>query len=112
MRVKAPPFTQNTVCTAFVALVKAKKASLVVIAQNVDPLSLSSTSLPSATSWVSPIVPGKARLDTAVHKKTAAVVALQDVRIMISAILLPSSVPPRPACESARVLSRSFAILT
>ncbi|KAF7362388.1 Ribosomal-L7Ae domain-containing protein [Mycena venus] len=47
-----------------VALIEAKKASLVVIAHDVDPIELV----------------GKARLGTVVHKKTAAVLALQDVK--------------------------------
>ncbi|RXW23026.1 hypothetical protein EST38_g2850 [Candolleomyces aberdarensis] len=65
-----------------VALVEAKKASLVVIAHDVDPIELV-VYLPALCRKMGVpyvIVKGKARLGTVVHKKTAAVVALQDVR--------------------------------
>ncbi|KAG6830272.1 60S ribosomal protein L8 [Tricholoma furcatifolium] len=65
-----------------VALVEAKKASLVVIAHDVDPIELV-VFLPALCRKMGVpyvIVKGKARLGTVVHKKTAAVVALQDVR--------------------------------
>ncbi|KAF5339369.1 hypothetical protein D9611_009760 [Ephemerocybe angulata] len=65
-----------------VALVEAKKASLVVIAHDVDPIELV-VYLPALCRKMGVpyvIVKGKARLGTVVHKKSAAVVALQDVR--------------------------------
>ncbi|KAF9258971.1 60S ribosomal protein L8 [Marasmius fiardii PR-910] len=65
-----------------VALVEAKKASLVIIAHDVDPIELV-VFLPALCRKMGVpyvIVKGKARLGTVVHKKTAAVVALQDVR--------------------------------
>jgi large subunit ribosomal protein L7Ae len=65
-----------------VALVEAKKASLVVIADDVDPIELV-IFLPALCRKMGVpyvIVKGKARLGTVVHKKTAAVVALQEVR--------------------------------
>ncbi|KAF9025010.1 L30e-like protein [Hymenopellis radicata] len=58
-----------------VALIEAKKASLVVIAHDVDPIELV-VFLPALCRKMG----GKARLGTVVHKKTAAVVALQDVK--------------------------------
>ncbi|EAU93603.2 ribosomal protein L4 [Coprinopsis cinerea okayama7 len=65
-----------------VALVEAKKASLVAIAHDVDPIELV-IYLPALCRKMGVpyvIVKGKARLGTVVHKKTAAVVAIQDVR--------------------------------
>ncbi|KAG6874902.1 60S ribosomal protein L8, partial [Termitomyces sp. T32_za158] len=65
-----------------VALVEAKKASLVVIAHDVDPIELV-VFLPALCRKMGVpyvIVKGKARLGTVVHKKTSAVVALQDVK--------------------------------
>ncbi|KAF4569432.1 60S ribosomal protein L8 [Pleurotus pulmonarius] len=65
-----------------VALVEAKKASLVVMAHDVDPIELV-VFLPALCRKMGVpyvIVKGKARLGTVVHKKTAAVVALQDVK--------------------------------
>jgi large subunit ribosomal protein L7Ae len=65
-----------------VALVEAKKASLVVIAHDVDPIELV-IFLPALCRKMGVpyvIVKGKARLGTVVHKKTAAVVTLQDVK--------------------------------
>ena len=64
-----------------VALIEAKKASLVVIAHDVDPIELV-VFLPALCRKMGVpyvIVKGKARLGTVVHKKTAAVVTLQDV---------------------------------
>ncbi|PWN33744.1 ribosomal protein L7Ae [Meira miltonrushii] len=65
-----------------VALVEAKKANLVVIADDVDPIELV-VFLPALCRKMGipyVIVKGKARLGTLVHKKTAAVCAIQDVR--------------------------------
>jgi ribosomal protein L7Ae-like RNA K-turn-binding protein len=65
-----------------VALIEAKKASLVVIAHDVDPIELV-IFLPALCRKMGVpyvIVKGKARLGTVVHKKTAAVLTLQDVR--------------------------------
>nr|GAT60865.1 L30e-like protein [Mycena chlorophos] len=65
-----------------VALIEAKKASLVAIAHDVDPIELV-VFLPALCRKMGVpyvIVKGKARLGTVVHKKTAAVVALQDVK--------------------------------
>lgn len=65
-----------------VALVEAKKASLVIIADDVDPIELV-VFLPALCRKMGVpyvIVKNKARLGTVVHKKTAAVVTLQDVR--------------------------------
>ncbi|KIJ04660.1 hypothetical protein PAXINDRAFT_159302, partial [Paxillus involutus ATCC 200175] len=65
-----------------VALIEAKKASLVVIAHDVDPIELvifiPALCRKMGVPYV--IVKGKARLGTVVHKKTAAVVTLQDVK--------------------------------
>jgi len=65
-----------------VALIEAKKASLVVIAHDVDPIELV-VFLPALCRKMGVpyvIVKGKARLGTVVHKKTAAVVTVQDVK--------------------------------
>ena len=65
-----------------VALIEAKKAALVVIAHDVDPIELV-VFLPALCRKIGVpyvIVKGKARLGTVVHKKTAAVVALQEVK--------------------------------
>jgi large subunit ribosomal protein L7Ae len=65
-----------------VALVEAKKASLVVIAHDVDPIELV-VFLPALCRKMGVpyvIVKGKARLGTVVHKKTAAILAVQEVR--------------------------------
>ncbi|KAH7906293.1 ribosomal protein L4 [Hygrophoropsis aurantiaca] len=65
-----------------VALIEAKKASLVVIAHDVDPIELV-IFLPALCRKMGVpyvIVKGKARLGTVVHKKTAAVLTLQDVK--------------------------------
>jgi len=65
-----------------VALVEAKKATLVAIAHDVDPIELV-VFLPALCRKMGVpyvIVKGKARLGTVVHKKTAAVVAIQEVK--------------------------------
>ena len=65
-----------------VALVEAKKAALVAIAHDVDPIELV-VFLPALCRKMGVpyvIVKGKARLGTVVHKKTAAVVAIQEVK--------------------------------
>ncbi|KAJ3761738.1 L30e-like protein [Lentinula raphanica] len=65
-----------------VALVEAKKASLVAIAHDVDPIELV-VYLPALCRKMGVpyvIIKGKARLGTLVHKKTAAVVAINEVR--------------------------------
>ncbi|KAF8148603.1 50S ribosomal protein L30e-like protein [Crassisporium funariophilum] len=65
-----------------VALIEAKKAALVVIGHDVDPIELV-VFLPALCRKMGVpyvIVKGKARLGTVVHKKTAAVVALQEVK--------------------------------
>ncbi|KAH9914771.1 ribosomal protein L4 [Epithele typhae] len=65
-----------------VALIEAKKASLVVIAHDVDPIELV-VFLPALCRKMGVpyvIVKGKARLGTVVHKKTAAVLTIQDVK--------------------------------
>ncbi len=64
------------------ALVEAKKAALVVIAHDVHPIELV-IFLPALCRKMGVpyvIVKGKARLGTVVHKKTATVVAIQEVR--------------------------------
>ena len=66
-----------------VALIEAKKAALVVIAHDVNPIELVDF-LPALCRKMGVpyvIVKGKARLGTVVHKKTAAVVALQEVKL-------------------------------
>jgi large subunit ribosomal protein L7Ae len=64
------------------ALVEKKKAKLVVIAHDVDPIELvvwlPALCRKTGTPYV--IVKGKARMGTVVHKKTAAVLALTEVR--------------------------------
>ncbi|KAG8936840.1 60S ribosomal protein L8B [Tulasnella sp. 418] len=65
-----------------VALIEAKKANLVVIADDVDPIELV-VYLPALCRKMGVpyvIVKNKARLGTVVHKKTAAVLTLQDVK--------------------------------
>jgi len=65
-----------------VALIEAKKAALVVIAHDVEPIELV-VFLPALCRKMGVpyvIVKGKARLGTVVHKKTAAVLTIQEVR--------------------------------
>lgn len=84
---KAPQETKKPLFVKYglnhcVALIEAKKASLVVIAHDVDPIELV-VFLPALCRKMGVpyvIVKGKARLGTVVHKKTAAVVTVQDVK--------------------------------
>src|ERR1700753_1855061 len=65
-----------------VALIENKKANLVLIANDVDPIELV-VYLPTLCRKMGvpyAVVKGKSRLGTVVHKKTAAVVALTEVR--------------------------------
>jgi len=65
-----------------VALIEAKKPALVLIANDVDPIELV-IFLPALCRKMGipyAIIKGKARLGTVVHKKTAAVVAITEVR--------------------------------
>lgn len=65
-----------------VALVEAKKAAIVAIAHDVDPIELV-IYLPALCRKMGVpyvIIKGKSRLGTLVHKKTAAVVAISEVR--------------------------------
>ena len=62
-----------------VTLAEAKKAALVVIAHEVDPIELV-VFLPAPCCKMGIILKGKARLGTVVHKKTSAVLALQEVK--------------------------------
>jgi len=65
-----------------VALIEAKKANLVIIANDVDPIELV-VFIPALCRKMGVpyvIVKNKARLGTVVHKKTAAVLTVQDVR--------------------------------
>ncbi|KAL5533140.1 RPL8 [Sanghuangporus sanghuang] len=65
-----------------IGLIESKKASLVVIADDVDPIELV-VFLPALCRKMEVpyvIVKNKARLGTVVHKKTAAVLTVQDVR--------------------------------
>lgn len=65
-----------------VALIESKKANLVVIAHDVDPIELvifvPALCRKMGVPYV--IVKSKARLGTVVHKKTAAILTLQDVK--------------------------------
>lgn len=65
-----------------VGLIEAKKASLVLIPNDVDPVELV-VFLPALCRKMGvpyAIIKGKARLGTVVHKKTAAVLALTEVK--------------------------------
>jgi len=76
------PFFVKYGLNHIVALIEAKKAALVVIAHDVDPIELV-VFLPALCRKMGipyVIVKGKARLGTVVHKKTSAVIALQEVR--------------------------------
>ena len=65
-----------------VALIEAKKASLVVLAHDVDPIELVVFMPALCRKMGVPyvIVKGKARLGTVVHKKTASVLVVSEVR--------------------------------
>ncbi|KAA1067887.1 60S ribosomal protein L8B [Puccinia graminis f. sp. tritici] len=68
--------------TSLLDLIEAKKASLVVIADDVDPIELV-IFIPALCQKMGVpycIVKNKARLGTIVHKKTAAVVAFTDIQ--------------------------------
>lgn len=76
------PYTVKYGLNHVVSLVENKKASLVLIANDVDPIELV-IFLPALCRKMGipyAIVKGKARLGTLVHKKTAAVVALTEVK--------------------------------
>lgn len=80
--VSSKPFTVKYGLNHVVGLVENKKASLVLIAHDVDPIELV-VFLPALCRKMGvpyAIVKGKARLGTVVHKKTAAVLALTEVR--------------------------------
>ena len=80
--VSKKPYVAKYGLNHVVGLIENKKASLVLIANDVDPIELV-VYLPALCRKMGipyVIVKGKARLGTVVHKKTAAVVALQDVK--------------------------------
>jgi len=80
--VSKKPFTVKYGLNHVVGLVENKKASLVLIPNDVDPIELV-VFLPALCRKMGvpyAIVKGKARLGTVVHKKTAAVLALTEVR--------------------------------
>jgi large subunit ribosomal protein L7Ae len=76
------PYTVKYGLNHVVALIEEKKASLVLIPNDVDPIELV-VFLPALCRKMGvpyAIIKGKARLGTVVHKKTAAVVALTEVK--------------------------------
>lgn len=76
------PYTVKYGLKHVVALIENKKPQLVLVADDVDPIELV-IFIPALCRKVGvpyAIVKGKARLGTLVHKKTATVVALTDVR--------------------------------
>merc|ERR1712000_288822 len=80
--VSKKPYTVKYGLNHVVGLIENKKASLVLIPNDVDPIELV-IFLPSLCKKMGvpyAIVKGKARLGTVVHKKTAAVLALTEVR--------------------------------
>ncbi|RMZ91640.1 hypothetical protein DV736_g1137, partial [Chaetothyriales sp. CBS 134916] len=80
--VSKKPYTVKYGLNHVVALIEAKKASLVLIPNDVDPIELV-VFLPALCRKMGvpyAIIKGKARLGTVVHKKTAAVVALTEVK--------------------------------
>jgi len=80
--VSKKPYTVKYGLNHVVGLVENKKASLVLIPNDVDPIELV-VFLPALCRKMGvpyAIIKGKARLGTVVHKKTAAVLALTEVR--------------------------------
>jgi len=80
--VSKKPYAAKYGLNHVVALVENKKANLVLIANDVDPIELV-VFLPALCKKMGvpyAIVKGKSRLGTVVHKKTAAVVAITEVR--------------------------------
>ncbi|KAI9678790.1 MAG: nucleotidyltransferase [Caeruleum heppii] len=80
--VSKKPYTAKYGLNHVVGLVENKKASLVLIPNDVDPIELV-VFLPALCRKMGvpyAIIKGKARLGTVVHKKTAAVLALTEVR--------------------------------
>ncbi|KAF2765859.1 L30e-like protein [Teratosphaeria nubilosa] len=80
--VSKKPYTVKYGLNHVVALIEAKKTSLVLIPNDVDPIELV-IFLPALCRKMGvpyAIVKGKARLGTVVHKKTAAALALTEVR--------------------------------
>ncbi|TVY60739.1 60S ribosomal protein L8-B, partial [Lachnellula suecica] len=80
--VSKKPFTVKYGLNHVVGLVENKKAALVLIPNDVDPIELV-IFLPALCKKMGvpyAIIKGKARLGTVVHKKTAAVLALTEVR--------------------------------
>ncbi|KAH0843486.1 60S ribosomal protein L8-B [Fonsecaea pedrosoi] len=79
---KQKPYTVKYGLNHVVGLIEAKKASLVLIPNDVDPIELV-VFLPALCRKMGipyAIIKGKARLGTVVHKKTAAVLALAEVK--------------------------------
>ncbi|EPS40404.1 hypothetical protein H072_5782 [Dactylellina haptotyla CBS 200.50] len=80
--VSKKPYTVKYGLNHVVGLIENKKASLVLIANDVDPIELV-VFLPAICKKMGvpyAIIKGKARLGTVVHKKTAAVLAFTEVR--------------------------------
>jgi large subunit ribosomal protein L7Ae len=80
--VSKKPYAAKYGLNHVVALIENKKASLVLIPNDVDPIELV-VFLPALCKKMGvpyAIVKGKARLGTVVHKKTAAVLAITEVR--------------------------------
>jgi len=80
--VSKKPYTVKYGLNHVVALIENKKANLVLIANDVDPIELV-VFIPALCRKMGvpyAIIKGKSRLGTVVHKKTAAVVALTEVR--------------------------------
>lgn len=80
--VSEKPFTAKYGLNHVVGLIENKKASLVLVAHDVDPIELV-VFLPALCRKMGvpyAIIKGKARLGTVVHKKTAAVIALTEVK--------------------------------
>lgn len=80
--VSKKPYTVKYGLNHVVGLIESKKATLVLIPNDVDPIELV-VFLPALCRKMGvpyAIIKGKARLGTVVHKKTAAVVALTEVK--------------------------------